>query len=213
MIDISEDTDKLIKEINDNLKEKCPGLQVNIVKKIVDFKLCLFLNDKCVSFIMIDDDDNKFNITSVTNDKYRGNGYNKFLTAVTIYLARTMTNELNVIYSATTNPARMHILEQYENTKNIVVKKEKKSEDYEDDDDDDDKHNDDDDDDDKLNKVSVKEYEYFVEISTENENKAKSIIDDWINNKKCIKVKTGGKKTRRNKQKRKSKKRKTKRRK
>ena len=203
MIDISEDTNKLINEINDQLTENCPGLQVNIVKKIVDFKLCLFLNDECVSFIVIDDVNNNFNILSRTLANYQGKGYNEFLTAVCIYLADTMTTDLEFIYSRTKVVARIKVLDKYDDkTKTIFVRENSKND-----------NDDNEDDDDKPNKVPVEEeYEYFVKISPKNKNIAEGIINTWINNK-CIKVKTGGKKTRRNKQKRKSKKRKTKRRK
>jgi len=187
MIQITEKTNLLILELNNKLKN-CPGLQLSIGPVGVQFRLCLLLKNnllnkyECVSQLIINDDNNYFNILSETKPEYRGRGYNKFLTAVSICLADTMTKSKD-LYSATSVKARIHILSEY---KQRLEKIDEEYEEYEDEED----------------------YRIFYIPININKNKAKKIIDEWINNK-CVKskasVKRGGKKTRRNKQTRKNK--------
>ena len=188
MIQITDNTNLLISDLNEKLKTNCPDLQLTVFPKGIDFKLCLLNNDVCVSYLTINDINGFFNILSQTNDEYQGRGYNKFLTAVSIYLADTMT-EYQELYSSTSVKARIHILSQYNHR---LEEYEEDGEDGED-----------------------KPLNFFIRID-ENKNKAENIITEWIQNK-CVKnkanVEGGGNKTRRNKQRRKSKRRKSKRRK
>ena len=91
MCQITDDTNLLISNLNEQLKTNCSDLQLTISQFGADFKLCLLNNDVCVSYLTINDINGFFNILSQTNDEYQGRGYNKFLTAVSIYLADTMT--------------------------------------------------------------------------------------------------------------------------
>ena len=188
MIQITDNTNLLISDLNEKLKTNCPDLQLTVFPKGIDFKLCLLNNDVCVSYLTINDINGFFNILSQTNDEYQGRGYNKFLTAVSIYLADTMT-ECDELYSSTSVEARIHILSQYEH---------RLEEDEEDEE-----------------EIPEKLLNFFIPID-ENKNQAENIITEWIQNK-CVKnkanVKGEGNKTRRNKQRRKSKRRKSKRRK
>jgi hypothetical protein len=124
MVHISDATNELIDKINKDLQEKCHDLKVNIALytelNIEYLKLCLFLKDKCVSYIKIDDSDGpsgtytNLNIESRTNDKYEGMGYNTFLTALTICLARTVAEDhYNSIFAETINEKVMRVLEKY----------------------------------------------------------------------------------------------------
>ena len=188
MVQITDRTNELISDLNEKLEENCPDLQLTVFPKGIDFKLCLLNNDVCVSYLTINDYNGFFNILSQTNDEYQGRGYNKFLTAVSIYLADTMT-ECDELYSSTSVEARIHILSQYEH---------RLEEDEEDEE-----------------EIPEKLLNFFIPID-ENKNQAENIITEWIQNK-CVKnkanVKGEGNKTRRNKQRRKSKRRKSKRRK
>jgi hypothetical protein len=188
MIHITDNTNLLISDLNEKLKTNCPDLQLTVFPKGIDFKLCLLNNNVCVSYLTINDYNGFLNILSQTNDEYQGRGYNKFLTAVSIYLADTMT-EYQELNSSTSVKARIHILSQY---KYRLEEYEEDGEDGED-----------------------KPLNFFIRID-ENKNKAENIITEWIQNK-CVKnkanVEGGGNKTRRNKQRRKSKRRKSKRRK
>ena len=187
MVQITDRTNELISDLNEKLKENCPDLQLTVFPYGVDVKLCLLLNnDECVSYLTITDYNGTFNILSRTNDTYQGKGYNKFLTAVSIYLADTMT-EYDELYSSTSVEARIHILSQYEHR-------------LEEDDEDEEE-------------IPEKLLNFFIPID-ENKNQAENIITEWIQNK-CVKNKANvegeGNKTRRNKQRRKSKRRKSKR--
>lgn len=188
MIQITDNTKLLISELNNKLKENCPDLQISILPHGKDtFKLCILNNNVCVSYLIITDDNNTFNIISETDKEYQGKGYNKFLTAVSICLADTMTNCRELV-SSTYVEARIHILSEYEHT----LEKDKE--------------------DDYSNFfVPIYKNNFFVPIY-ENKNKAEEIMSKWINNK-CVKANVGGKKIRRNKQRRKSQKRKASRRK
>ena len=138
MVHISDATNKLIDEINEKLEKKCSGLQVNIALytdtelNIECLKLCLLLNNECVSYIKIDDSDGpsgsstNLNIDCRTPAKYQGNGYNTFLTALTIYLARTVGEYYcNSIFAETVNEKVMRVLEKYDYTLEIYKKKKK----------------------------------------------------------------------------------------
>ena len=188
MVQITDRTNELISDLNEKLEENCPDLQLTVFPIGVDVKLCLLNKDECVSYLTINDYNGTFNILSRTNDEYQGRGYNKFLTAVSIYLADTMT-ECDELYSSTSVEARIHILSQYEH---------RLEEDEEDEE-----------------EIPEKLLNFFIPID-ENKNQAENIITEWIQNK-CVKnkanVKGEGNKTRRNKQRRKSKRRKSKRRK
>ena len=186
MVQITDRTNELISDLNEKLKENCPDLQLTVFPYGVDVKLCLLLNnDECVSYLTITDYNGTFNILSRTNDTYQGKGYNKFLTAVSIYLADTMT-EYDELYSSTSVEARIHILSEYEH---------RLEKDEEDD-------------------YGYGSSNFFVPIY-ENKNKAEEIMTKWINNKcvkaNVGGKKTRGDKQRRKSQIRKSKKRKTKR--
>lgn len=114
MIQITDKTNLLISELNNKLKENCPDLQISILPHGKDtFKLCLLNNNVCVSYLIITGDNNTFNILSQTKPGNEGKGYNKFLTAVSICLADTMT-ECKELYSSTSVEARIHILSEYE---------------------------------------------------------------------------------------------------
>jgi hypothetical protein len=191
---ITDETNELILELNKKLNEKCPDLKLSISKFGDGFKLCLNLNNNiCVSELFINANEN-LNIFSETQTEYRGKGYNKFLTAVCIYLADTITPTHNILYSSTIVEARIHILSEYEHDINNSDYKE-----------------------DRLGDKPASNF--FVPINENNKTKAKKIIDEWIENQ-CVKTATGeiettvgikrkkigGKKTRRNKQIRKSKK-------
>ena len=188
MVQITDRTNELISDLNEKLEENCPDLHLTVFPIGVDVKLCLLNKDECVSYLTINDYNGTFNILSRTNDEYQGRGYNKFLTAVSIYLADTMT-ECDELYSSTSVEARIHILSQYEH---------RLEEDEEDEE-----------------EIPEKLLNFFIPID-ENKNQAENIITEWIQNK-CVKnkanVEGGGNKTRRNKQRRKSKRRKSKRRK
>ncbi len=138
--------------------------------------------------MIINDNNDYFNILSETKPEYRGRGYNKFLTAVCIYLADTMTKS-KYLFSSTLVEERIHILSEYKQGWDENYEKHE----YEDEEDGEDA---------KSEKI------FFIPIHDyENENKATNIITEWINNK-CVKSKAnvkGGKKTRRNKQRRKNK--------
>ena len=186
MVRITGDTNDLISDLNEKLEENCSDLQLTLTvfPNGVDVKLCLLNNDECVSYLTITDYNGTFNILSRTNDAYQGRGYNKFLTAVSIYLADTLT-ECEELYSSTSVEARIHILSQYEH----------RLEDEEDEE-----------------EIPEKLFNFFIPID-ENKNQAENIITEWIQNK-CVKNKANdegrGNKTRRNKQRRKSKTRKSK---
>jgi hypothetical protein len=191
MIQITEKTNLLISELNNKLKN-CPGLQLTILPNGTNtFKLCLLNNNVCVSYLIINNDSGNFNILSRTDSQYQGRGYNKFLTAVSIYLADTMTKS-KYLYSATSVAARIHILSEYKQGL------EKIDEEYDNEEYDDEEYKSENEEDNRI---------FYIPIY-ENKNKAKNIITEWINNK-CVKskanVKGGGKKTRRNKQRRKNK--------
>jgi len=181
MCQITANTNLLISNLNEQLKTNCPDLQLTISQFGADFKLRLLKNGACVSLLTISDQYDAFSILSQTNDEYQGRGYNKFLTAVSIYLADTMTKHKE-LFSSTSNKARIHILSQYDHRL-------KEYEDQEDEDEDEDKT-----------------LYFFISIN-KNKDKAINILTEWIQNK-CVKNKAnvnGGKKTRRNKQRRKNK--------
>lgn len=223
MSKITTDTNSVISELNKKLKDNCTDLELTIRPfSKNEFKLCL-LNDKVIaSDLIINNDDGTFNILSTTVDKYQRRGYNKFLTAVSIFLADTMTKSKE-LYSSTNVKARIHILSEYrhrmeeerssEEEERSSKEKERSSKEKE-------RRS-------KEKKRRSKEEErkfverrfkecrveecqqfnFFVPIA-ENKIKAMGIIDEWITNK-CVKNKAndmgGGKKTRRNKQRQKNK--------
>ena len=115
MVRITGKTISLISDLNKKLEENCHHLQLTLTKSKngEDVKLCLLYKGACASYLTINDITGSFNILSRTNDEYQGRGYNKFLTAVSIYLADTMT-EYDELYSSTSVEARIHILSQYE---------------------------------------------------------------------------------------------------
>ena len=172
MIQISPETNSLISDLNEKLKEKCTELKLTIDSSPGKgtFKLCLLNNNECVSYLIINDDNNTFNILSKTEAGHENRGYNKFLTAVSICLVDTMTH-FKVLFSSTSVAARIHILSEY----NHISKKDE-----------------DDEDEDGDHKISV-------DISEENKKKAEAIIDIWINNK-CVKPDLKGGKTLKNRQ-------------
>ena len=110
---ITSGTNTFILNLNEKLKENCPDLQLSIFPFGKDtFKLCLLNNNVCASYLIINNDNDNLNILSETNNEYQGRGYNKFLTAVSICLADTMT-ECKELYSSTSVKARIHILSEY----------------------------------------------------------------------------------------------------
>ena len=110
---ITSGTNTFILNLNEKLKENCPDLQLSIFPFGKDtFKLCLLNNNVCASYLIINNDSDNLNILSETNNEYQGRGYNKFLTAVSICLADTMT-ECKELYSSTSVKARIHILSEY----------------------------------------------------------------------------------------------------
>ena len=114
---ITHETNKKISYLNDNLQNNCPDFQLFIVKHGgATIKLGLKQSNIEVSYLVINNDNNTFNILSKTNVGHENKGYNKFLTAVSIYLADTMNSPKN-LFSNTAVAARQHILEQYIHTK------------------------------------------------------------------------------------------------
>lgn len=171
MVEIKDKTNSLISELNEKLKNNCTGFELIILSyNTTMFKLCLLKNNVCVSYLIINDDNNTFNILSKTEAEHEGKGYNKFLTAVSICLVDTMTY-FNVLFSSTSVAARIHILSEY----NHISKKDE-----------------DDEDEDGDHKI-------YVVISEENKKKAEAIIAIWINNK-CVKPDLKGGKTLKNRQ-------------
>lgn len=186
---ISSGTNTFILNLNEKLKENCPDLQLSIFSFGKDtFKLCLLNNNVCASYLIINNKNDNFNILSKTNIEYEGRGYNKFLTAVSICLADTMTTS-EYLFSSTSVRARIHILSEYEHrleeNENFLRRP----------------HH-------PHHPPPPPPLNFFVPIY-KNKNKAQDIITKWINNK-CAKSKSnvngGGKKTRRNKQRQKNKK-------
>jgi hypothetical protein len=173
---ISENTITKIEEINNQLKSKCIDLELSIFNFGIDIKLCLNLNSQCVSDLIITDDNSTFNILSETSENHRGKGYNKFLTAVSIYLAKTlMEKKIDYLFSSTVVKERIHILSQY---KNYIVEKLKENKKN---------HGIDEDEDEDEDEDTT--YIFHIPID-DNETFAKEIIDTWINNN-C--TKKGGK--------------------
>jgi len=196
MVLITDATKDLIEELNKRLEENCSDLKLTINKApIGDIILCLNYEEECVSFLTLNDDyENFLSILSVTVDKYQRKGYNKFLTAVCIFLADTITDS-KVIFLETHNKVIIHILEKYNYRKTKEDLSSRKSkEDLSS----------------PPSRKSEKKFDYYLDIDKKNKKKAEEIINEWIDNK-CVRVKKGGNKTRRNKQKRKSKKCKSKR--
>ena len=171
MIEIKDRTNSLISELNKKLNNKCSDFELRILSYQGNmFELCLLENKVCVSYLIINDDNNTFNILSKTEAGHENRGYNKFLTAVSICLVDTMTH-FKVLFSSTSVAARIHILSEY----NHISKKDE-----------------DDEDEDGDHKISV-------DISEENKKKAEAIIAIWINNK-CVKPDLEGGKTLKNRQ-------------
>jgi len=149
---INDGTQGLISEINKQLTEKCPELNISIIQLGSELKLCLNINDKCVSDLMIDNQGGNYNILSETLKEHRRKGYNTFLTAVSIYIADTMTSYENLYVSSDIGEI-IRMLTKY----NHKIRKALR------------------DDDDHVIK------DIFVPIQI-NKEKAKSIIDTWIEN-------------------------------
>lgn len=206
-IQITENTISVINKLNQQLKQKCRHLELHVHPDGYEqFKLCLINNNiinnnNCVSHLTINTDNGTFNILSQTLSEYQGMGYNKFLTAVSICLANTMT-ECIELFSSTKVEARIHILSEYEHR----LEKDKDDEDI------------------SIFFVPINDNNKNKANSIINEwignkcVKGKATytctgrINKWIENMCGKATYTGrGKKTRRNKQRRKSKKRKTKR--
>ena len=113
MIEIKDKTNSLISKLNEKLKDKCTGFELRILPYQGNmFELCLLKNNVCVSYLIINDDNNNFNILSKTEAGHENRGYNKFLTAVSICLVDTMTH-FKVLFSSTSVAARIHILSEY----------------------------------------------------------------------------------------------------
>ena len=216
MVQITDRTNELISDLNEKLEENCPDLQLTVFPIGVDVKLCLLNKDECVSYLTINDYNGTFNILSRTNDEYQGRGYNKFLTAVSICLADTMTAS-EYLFSSTNVEARIRILKEYKHMLKDELERLKDELDRLNDELD--RLNDEGKDGDSLKdkiyklkdeidrlkkgKYRPKEGEplnFFVPIA-ENKNKAEDIITIWINN--CDKGRARG--TRRKTQRRKNK--------
>jgi hypothetical protein len=146
-LEINRDTRRFIEGINDQLREKCPGLNISITPVGSQLKLCLN-KDECVSYLIINNLDGNYNIVSRTLDGHRVKGYNKFLTAVSIYIADTMTRCEHLL-ALTNVEAIIRILDKYKHTRIL--------------------HSD----------GKLPTYVYLVPIQR-NKEKAKSIIDTWI---------------------------------
>ena len=178
----------LIDKINEKLKLKCPKLNLVIVKygyKTV--KLCLNKDNNCISNLVINNDNARYNILSNTEKKYEGKKYNKLLTAVSIVIANALDESLTVLYSNTQVDARKHILEKY-----IHKKTEVPSTSY------------------HYDIIEVPSTSYELNIK-DNQVIANKIIDDVISELDCgddvmpfsPPFNSGGNKTKRNKHKRK----------
>jgi len=240
MVLITDATKDLIMQLNQKLRKNCPHLEVVIRKAGVDIKLSLNYNDIRVSYLVLNDHLKHLGISPETVDGHEGKGYNKFLTAVCIFLADTIT-DTKVLYAETYVGAVKHILSEYKHDKKQFgntteeeeeeedrqkkTKRNTKEEQEEEDRQKKTKRNTAEEEeeenrqkkpkrstpDEEERKLKEKEhFKFFVYIIEENKKKAEEIMNEWINNK-CVRVKKGGKKTRGNKQKRKSKKCKSKR--
>jgi hypothetical protein len=158
---ITESTTKIINDINKQIQtSKCPDLKITIEKSGDQFKLCL--NNKennCISQIVINNDDEQYNILSNTKEQFRKQNYNKFLTAISIVIAKTLNTELQTLFSSTFSKARMSVLEYY-----------KYRSEYDEDDEDDE------DDEEKANN-------YYLNLE-HNKVKAEELIEDLIKNNK-----------------------------
>jgi hypothetical protein len=218
MIQISPETNSLISDLNEKLKEKCTELKLTIDSSPGEgtFKLCLLNNNECVSYLIINNENDTFNILSRTDDEYRRRGYNKFLTAVSICLADTMTAS-EYLFSSTNVEARIRILKEYKHMLKDELDRLNDELDRLNDEldrlnDELDRLNDEGKDGDSLKDKIYKlkdeidmlkksePLNFFVPIA-ENKNKAEDIITIWINN--CDKGRAGG--TRRKTQRRKNK--------
>jgi hypothetical protein len=113
VLTITEDTIKIIDEINQKLKRKCPSLEIKINKKGIQHSLSLEKAGRMMSHLIIQDDNNTYNILSTTEPRYEGRKYNKLLTAVSIVIASSL-NGPSKLFSNTSVAARKKILEYYE---------------------------------------------------------------------------------------------------
>jgi hypothetical protein len=227
VFNITNNTNLLISKLNNKLRVNCPDLQLSIVQdEYGPTRLCLLNNNVWVDELRLSDYENSYTILSnhdfdvdredeIESDPL-GKGYHRFLIALSIYLADTLTDydeactETNVI-------SRLHIFAEYDHK--IEVEDDIEDDEYP-------EYSDDEEfsDDGRPPPMSEAEmrrlarerqaendpnyidtsaiYHVFLSIK-KNKNKAKNIVDKWINNN-CEKYK-GGKKTRRNKQRRKNK--------
>jgi hypothetical protein len=120
VLTITEDTIKIIDEINQKLKRKCPSLEIKINKKGIQHSLNLEKAGRMMSHLIIQDDNNTYNILSTTEPGYEGKKYNKLLTAVSIVIASSL-NGPSKLFSSTSVPQRKKILEYYEVESKIEI--------------------------------------------------------------------------------------------
>ena len=120
VLTITEDAIKIIDEINQKLKRKCPSLEIKINKKGIQHSLNLEKAGRMMSHLIIHDDNNTYNILSTTETKYEGRKYNKLLTAVSIVIASSL-NGPSKLFSSTSVTARKKILEYYEVESKIEI--------------------------------------------------------------------------------------------
>ena len=120
VLTITEDTIKIIDEINQKLKRKCPSLEIKINKKGIQHSLNLEKAGRMMSHLIIQDDNNTYNILSTTEPGYEGKKYNKLLTAVSIVIASSL-NGPSKLFSSTSVTARKKILEYYEVESKIEI--------------------------------------------------------------------------------------------
>lgn len=120
VLTITEDAIKIIDEINQKLKRKCPSLEIKINKKGNQHSLNLEKAGRMMSHLIIQDDNNTYNILSTTETRYEGRKYNKLLTAVSIVIASSL-NGPSELYSQTSVAARKKILEYYEVKSKIEI--------------------------------------------------------------------------------------------
>jgi hypothetical protein len=149
--------------------------------------LCLMTDKKCVSSINIEYFEGSIYIHSKTNNQYERKKLNTFLRAVVIIIAQLLYNNATVIFSYAVNPVSYYIMLKYFN----AVAYDNDGKILEDD-------------------VNIKEYIEnnghilsAVNLNDESKNLAQTVINDTINEFKCVpkggKNKTIRKKNRKNK--------------
>ena len=175
VLTITEDAIKIIDEINQKLKRKCPSLEIKINKNGIQHSLNLEKAGRMMSHLIIQDDNNTYNILSTTETRYEGRKYNKLLTAVSIVIASSL-NGPSKLFSSTSVTARKKILEYYEVESKIEI------------------HDDSYMPSSKSSPEEKKTYDYLINMKLpKNQEIANRIINETIQNLNCSDSKGGAK--------------------